>query len=138
MSENVKSIETSIPFSKQFVTLSRNKMLPAIGACILFFILGEILSPGYLSTTNIGNILASAAILALAGAGQTLVILSGHDGIDLSVGQVMSLSAVATYMILNGNDAHIPLALVVIIAIGAFIESSMVSVWFSLVCRHWL
>ena len=102
-----------------FRSVKQSKMLPAIGACLLFFVLGEILSPGYLSEKNINNILASATILALAAAGQTLVIISGHDGIDLSIGQVMSLSAVATYMILNGVDSMIPLAFGVVILLGA-------------------
>ena len=101
--------------------IGQNKMLPAIGACILFFVLGEILSPGYLSSKNINNILASGAILALAAAGQTLVIMSGQDGIDLSIGQVMSLSAVTTYMVLNGLDSKIPLALGIVAVISALI-----------------
>lgn len=98
-----------------------HKILPAILSCIVFFILGGILSKGYSSAENLGNILASGSILALAAAGQTLVILSGNDGIDLSVGQVMSLTAVVTYMVLNGKDANIPLALILIVLIGAVI-----------------
>jgi len=102
-------------------TIGHNKILPAIISCMVFFALGGILSPGYTSITNLGNILASASILALAAAGQTLVILSGHDGIDLSIGEVMSLTAVTTYMVLNGNDSRIPLAILVAIALGTII-----------------
>lgn len=104
-----------------FKAIKQNKMLPAIIACIVLFILGELLSPGYISQDNIGNIIASAGILSLAAAGQTLVILSGNDGIDMSVGQIMSLSAVASYMLLNGNDARIPLALIIISVVGSII-----------------
>lgn len=123
MSEQTSSISLS---KKDLVTqyiqpVLRSKMLPAIISCIVFFVLGGLLSPGYTSIENMGNILASASILALAAAGQTLVVLSGHDGIDLSIGQVMSLTAVVSYMVLNGNDGRIPLTILVIVLIGAAI-----------------
>ena len=97
------------------------KIVPAVIACIILFILGGLIKPGYASLLNLGNILGSAAILALASAGQTLCILSGNDGIDLSLGQVMSLTAVLSYRFCNGSDANIPIALLVIIAAGLII-----------------
>ena len=43
-------------------------------------------SPGFLSLANFSSILQFSTLLALVTFGQTLVILSGNGGVDLSVG----------------------------------------------------
>ena len=71
--------------------LSATGMLPGLVALI---IIGTIVSPAFLTGTNISNVLRISAPLGLIAVGQTLVILSGRGGIDLSVGTVMAASAV--------------------------------------------
>lgn len=66
-------------------------MLPGL---IVLVIIGTIVSPAFLTGTNISNVLRISAPLGLIAIGQTLVILSGRGGIDLSVGTVMAASAV--------------------------------------------
>jgi monosaccharide ABC transporter membrane protein, CUT2 family (TC 3.A.1.2.-) len=51
-----------------------------------------------------------SAILGIAAAGQNLVILGGREGIDLSIGAVISLGAVIAGNVMNGSDTAIPLA----------------------------
>jgi ribose/xylose/arabinose/galactoside ABC-type transport system permease subunit len=46
---------------------------------------------------QIMNILRITAFLGIVSAGQTLVVLSGGEGIDLSVGSTVTLSAVLAY-----------------------------------------
>lgn len=71
-------------------------MLPAL---VLVIIVGAILSDAFLTATNLSNVLRLSAVLGLIAIGQTLVILSGGGGIDLSVASVAAASAVvgATY-----------------------------------------
>jgi ribose transport system permease protein len=63
----------------------------------------------------------AAAILAIPSCGQSLVMISGNFGIDLSVGQVMSLTAVAGYMVLGSGQSFLPIAVLVVLGIGGCI-----------------
>ncbi|MDX1268984.1 MAG: hypothetical protein R3311_16565, partial [Oceanisphaera sp.] len=61
---------------------------------VLLLALGEAASPGFASPGQIVRLLTIAALLGIVSAGQNLVILGGREGIDLSVGAVISLGAV--------------------------------------------
>jgi len=67
------------------------------------------------------NILRITAFLGIIAAGQTLVIISGGEGIDLSVGATVTLSAIVVGAILNKQDNLILPALLAALAIGAAI-----------------
>ncbi|GGG01735.1 ABC transporter permease [Paenibacillus abyssi] len=67
---------------------------------LVFSVLFSILSPVFLTVTNIMNLLIQSSILAVLALGTTFVILT--KGIDLSVGGVMAVSsAVGLGMIVN-------------------------------------
>lgn len=99
--------------------IRRARWLPAVLAAAVLLIFGNILSPGYASWANVNAIFASAAVLAAASMGQTMVMVSGDFGIDLSIGQVMSLTAVLSFVLMNNSNARIPLAILVSLGIGA-------------------
>ncbi|MEA5002579.1 MAG: ABC transporter permease [Christensenella sp.] len=82
-------------------------------------VLGSAINNQFLAPMNIANILTMSALLGFVSIGQTLVVLSGDDGLDLSVGGVMSLGAVMAYMLMNGKDENFVLALVVVLGAGA-------------------
>ncbi len=63
--------------------------LIAVGVFLATLILMVAISPKSLSYFNISTVTASAGALALAGMGETMVVISG--GLDLSVGAVVSL-----------------------------------------------
>ena len=90
----------------------------AYGLVVVLFVAGELLSPGFLSTRQVLNVLRVASFLGIVAAGQTLVVLSGGEGIDLSVGAVMSLAAVMTAHITQGRDAYVLQALAQVLAVG--------------------
>ena len=46
-----------------------------------------------------------ASITAIAASAQLLVVISGGEGIDLSVGSIMSLTALLTPHLTGGDDA---------------------------------
>ncbi|MDI9894584.1 ABC transporter permease [Rhodococcus sp. IEGM 1381] len=106
--------------------------IPAVATAVILFVLGGFLSPGYATWQNLNDILAVAAILAIAAAGQTLVIIAGDFGIDLSIGAVMSLTAVLAYMTMAGGPSMLPVALLVVVVVGAifgFVNGLIVTVF---------
>lgn len=90
-------------------------LLLAIG----LFVLGGLVHPGFANYSLAINILRLAAFLGVVAAGQTLVIIGGGEGIDLSVGSVITLGAILVYQIANGSDQMVLPALLVALAVGA-------------------
>ena len=86
----------------------------------LLLLLGEALSPGFASGGQILRLLVVAALLGIVAAGQNLVILAGREGIDLSVGGVVSLSAVVAGNVMDGANGGIVPAILACLATGAF------------------
>ncbi len=94
---------------------------PAAGTVLgvaLILLVGAIASPGFVSPRQLVGQLTVAAILAIVAAGQGFVVLAGKEGIDLSLGSVMSLAALLAGNVMRGQDAGIPLALGVALAAG--------------------
>jgi ribose transport system permease protein len=60
-----------------------------------------IIAPGFWRLTNAFNVLRQASLLAVLAIGQTVIILTG--GIDLSMGTVATLAAIATTWLLDRN-----------------------------------
>src|SRR5690625_252091 len=78
---------------------------------VVLFLIGGVIQPDFLNAAQALNIVRLAAFLGIIAAGQTLVIISGGEGIDLSAGAVVTLGAILTFMIGAGQDSNIPLAL---------------------------
>ena len=67
---------------------------------IFIFIIFSLLSPHFLKSKNISNILVQSSILAIIAVGETIVILTG--GIELSVGSVVAFTSLSSaYMIVE-------------------------------------
>jgi ribose transport system permease protein len=67
------------------------------------------------------NIIRLSVFLGIIAAGQTLVIISGSEGIDLSAGSVVTLSAILTWTIVQGQNGRVIPALIVVLLVGALI-----------------
>lgn len=92
-----------------------SKIQPLIGLMI-FSIIISILSPRFLTSSNLLNVFRQTSINAIIAAGMTFVILTA--GIDLSVGSILGFSgAVAAGMLASGNN--ILLSILAAIVIGA-------------------
>lgn len=88
-----------------------------VGLLLLVGII-SILSPSFLSTKNIFNILRQTSVNAIIAAGMTFVILTG--GIDLSVGSILAISgAICASLLVSGQN--IVVAIVISILIGAVV-----------------
>ncbi|MBV9392164.1 MAG: ABC transporter permease [Verrucomicrobia bacterium] len=72
---------------------------------LIIFAIG---APAFFSLANLTSILQFSTLLALVTLGQTLVILAGGGGIDLSVGGIVSLSGlVIAFLIKQGTPAFL-------------------------------
>lgn len=131
MSINIQSknlINQKLNFKEMFQNYK--VFIPPVIISIILIITGQLINPGFASINNIGNILAIASILCIGSAGQTLIIISGGDGIDLSLGALMSMGAVIGSGVLLGIDSRLPLAIVTLVLLGtSFGFANGVGVW---------
>lgn len=88
-------------------------------ATMLLFAVSPLIAGGSDSTSALRSTLPFAAILAVVGIGQTLVIQ--QRGLDLSVPGVISLSAILVTKLPAGSDSGLLAAIVVVIAVSALI-----------------
>ena len=84
--------------------------LLAFGALIVLIIVFSVASPNFLQFNNVIGILIATAINGVLALGVTFVIISG--GIDLSIGTVMTLSAVITGVLITNMDLPVPVGIV--------------------------
>jgi ribose transport system permease protein len=77
----------------------------AFGALIALFVIFSLASPNFLQFDNVVGILLATAVNGVLALGVTFVIITG--GIDLSVGTVMTLSAVMTGVFMT--NWHLPM-----------------------------
>ncbi len=98
-----------------------NQIGMALIISLLLFVFNVVINPDSLNPSAFGNIFTLTAMLAIASAGQTLVIIS--DGIDMSVGSVMSMTALLSTAIMKTTEDPILVveALVVALIVGAVI-----------------
>ena len=94
----------------------RGRQLSTLAGLALLVTLLTVLSPHFLTVSNLSNVLEQTSINAVIAVGMTFVILSG--GIDLSVGSLVALSGVALAGALRAG-APLPVALLAGLATGA-------------------
>lgn len=75
--------------------------------------------PRFSSPVNLGNVMAQAVPLMLTTAGQTIVLIAG--GIDLSVGEVVTLTTIVVSSLMQPNATDMSLAVLAAVGIGAVI-----------------
>ena len=97
----------------------KQPLVVALVLIVALLLLGEALSPGFASLRQILRLSIVAALLGIVAAGQNLVILGGREGIDLSVGGVVSLSAIIAGNLMMGQNAGILPAVLACLATGA-------------------
>jgi ribose transport system permease protein len=95
--------------------------LIALLLAIALFFIGGILRPGFVNSKQAVNILRLASLLGIVAAGQTLVVISGSEGIDLSVGAVVTLGAILTFRFSTGQNELLLVGLALALLAGALI-----------------
>ncbi len=82
-------------------------------------LVSAVISSGFLSTTNLLNILRQAAPLMIVALGQTLVILVG--GIDVSVGALIATTTVIGGSLMRDSNAMILPTVLVVVGVGILV-----------------
>lgn len=100
-----------------YVKLVLDKLKPLLGLFLLCLIL-SILSPNFLSFTNLFNVLRQTSIIAIPAIGMTFVILTG--GIDLSIGSVAAFVGVIVSLMLK-KEVNMALVLFAGLGLGSLI-----------------
>ena len=97
----------------------------ALILAILLFVISTFFlntDTGLVGMINRGKMIINiTAFLGLIAAGQTIVILAGGEGIDLSAGTTVTLAAILTAVIADKSDARLPLALFAALSAGALV-----------------
>jgi ribose transport system permease protein len=101
---------------RAFLRAAAIQRLLAFGALIVMIVVFSIASPNFLQFNNVVGILLATAVNGVLALGVTFVIISG--GIDLSVGTVMTLSAVMTGVLITKMDLPIVVGILGGIATG--------------------
>jgi ribose/xylose/arabinose/galactoside ABC-type transport system permease subunit len=86
---------------------------------LLLLAIAALLSEAFLRPNYLLNIVRQVAPVGIAAVGVTLVMIAG--GVDLSVGAIISLSAVVAAVLMEGSAANLPLALAATLLVGGAI-----------------
>lgn len=97
-----------------------NTALMALLLALMLYAVLAVFRPNAATLSSVSIMLATASMLLFPCVGQMVVITSG-DGIDLSVGAVMSTTAVITVEMMRGRKEMIVPSLIVCIIVGIFI-----------------
>lgn len=84
---------------------------------LLLWGVASLYSPAFATWGHIVTTLTVASFLGVIAIGQTLVIIAGGEGIDLSVGAAATLSAIVASRFMNGSDDGLFFA--VLVALGS-------------------
>src|SRR3979490_2495149 len=101
---------------RSFVRSDAIQRVLAFGALIALFVVFSLASPNFLQFDNMVGILLATSVNGVLALGVTFVIITG--GIDLSVGTVMTLSAVMTGMFVTVWHLPLPLGILAGLATG--------------------
>lgn len=106
--------------AKKLKSAFGNTAIMALVLAVMLFFIMSITRPTAFSATSVATILANASLLLFVSAAQMVVMTSG-DGIDLSVGAIMSTTACLTVEIMDGNHSMLIPVILICMAFGFFV-----------------
>lgn len=101
-------------------TFVRQGRAPALTVWVLLVVAVAVnawLAPTFFSSYSIRSNFATFVPLVAAAIGQTIIVLGG--GIDLSLGALITLSSAVSVVLMDGDPANLPVAVVAALAVGA-------------------
>lgn len=105
---------------------AKSPLMPIVAALVLACVVMFILTPQFLTASNLTNIVTQSSIVGIAAVGATFIIITG--GIDLSVGSNVALSGMVAATLVGGGLnglTGILVAILVAVAVGAFNGASV-------------
>jgi ribose transport system permease protein len=107
---------TKVDQKKSLFKIDATQKILAFGSLILLFVIFSLASPNFAKFDNIVGILLSTSVNGILAVGVTFVIVT--SGIDLSVGTVMTFSAVISGVFITYWGMPIPLGILAGLAAG--------------------
>jgi len=95
----------------------RNRWIWSLLGVVLLWLALSLVTSRF-SLQSLSGVAISASFLALAGLGQMFVITAGRGNIDLSIPNVLTLSAYMSTILIKGHDTNLWMGVLVAIAIG--------------------
>lgn len=114
-----KSSTTPISFGG-LISLVKSPIGVAVVLIAILLLIGESVSPGFTAFQQLIRLLIVASLLGIVAIGQNLVIIAGREGIDLSVGAVVSLAVIVAGNVMDGSNGNILFAVIMTLSAGAF------------------
>jgi ribose transport system permease protein len=117
------SVKTAVKIggaSRAFAT-RYSRLIIAFALIVFLFLLGQVIVSNFLSLGQILLTIKLSSFIALFGLCQMLVISGGGGGLDLSVGNTATITAVLTASMMDGKNQNLWIALLVAAAIGLVI-----------------
>jgi ribose/xylose/arabinose/galactoside ABC-type transport system permease subunit len=102
------------------------QQLTPLAGLLLLLIIGSLIHPAFLTSTNLFNVLTRSAFIGIIAVGGTFVIIGG--GIDLSVGSMAAFLSGAMILLMNAlhGGTLAPIG-VVLIGVGVVLGSGLVA-----------
>ncbi len=120
--ESNQTAATRVSHPSRKVKLSNRLMTRDWAPVVLMlaiFVLAMLLVPNFGSSGNLRNVLVQSVPLLLTAVGQTLVIITA--GIDLSVGETVTLSTILASSLMGLDYVGIPLAIIACLLAGTIV-----------------
>jgi ribose/xylose/arabinose/galactoside ABC-type transport system permease subunit len=108
-------------FDQTLLDLFTNRVYFLLALAVIVAVVMSSISPYFFDLANLLTMLRLGAVLALVGMGQSLVILAGGAGIDLSVGGMLSLAGVVFGLLVVRFGVNLPVAIVLGVLAGALL-----------------
>lgn len=102
----------------RLVASGAHQKLLAFASLVILLLGFSLASPNFMQTSNIIAILQATSVNGVLAVAATLVIITG--GIDLSVGTLMTFTAVMTGVVLTNMGLPLPLGVLTALLTGAF------------------
>jgi ribose transport system permease protein len=121
---------TSEPVRHRFAWLTRRLEFRMLGLAILLAVCLSLLSPYFLTRSNIFNILDQSVVIGIVAVGMTFVILTG--GIDLSVGSVAGVTGIILGLAVQIYPLPVAILFAVLCGAGIGLLSGILIAYFGL------
>jgi ribose transport system permease protein len=113
-----ESQTTSPSFISKLIKMTAHQRVLAFASLVILLVFFSITSPNFMQMSNMLAILQATSVNGVLAVAATLVIITG--GIDLSVGTLMTFTAVVAGILLTNMNLPLPVGVLGAILAGAF------------------
>ena len=106
------------PVGRVLRAVVNDKVAIAFIMVAALFVVGEFVVPGFITFAHVMTVLQAAFFLGLMSLGQTIVVISGKEGLDLSVGSSMTVGVLLGAALIRGQDLNLIQAVAAVLVAG--------------------